>query len=74
MENTSIEKQNTSIADKFSGESCKLYILSGERNAIVAGRLNKFATISSLDGETSIQVNWKLVERKMNGDKTFYAC
>ncbi len=61
------------IANKFSGEDCQLYTLTGIERAKVTGRLNPFATIASLDSGLSIQVNWFTVERKMESDKLFYS-
>lgn len=62
------------IANKYSGELCQLYTLNGIERAKVTGRLNKHATIASLDSALSIEVNWQTVERKMEGDKLFYSC
>lgn len=63
------------IADEYAGEDCFLYTLDGTKKAVVCGRLNQFASIKALDGSGySIDVNWPTVERKMQGDKTFYAC
>lgn len=68
-----IKPEHKTIADTFTGEACKLYTLDGVKDAIIAGRLCRFATVRAFNG-MSIEVTWPLVERKMQGDKTFYAC
>ncbi len=62
------------IAERYTCASCYLYTLNGTIDAIICGRLHKFATIKALKGGMSIEVTWPLVERKMQGDKTFYTC
>lgn len=62
------------IADQWAGQECELYTLDGTQRAIVGGRLNQFATIASLTTPMRIEVNWLVVERKMQSDKLFYAC
>ena len=62
------------IADRYAGEPCKLYTLDGIFDATVSGHLHQYATIAALDGFGRIEVNWPTVERKMQGDKTFFAC
>ena len=53
---------------------CLLYTLDGIKKAKVVGQGNPFAAIVSEDGKYSLVVNWQTVSRKMEGDKTFYAC
>lgn len=62
------------IAERYTGAPCFLYTLDGVKDALVCGRLHKFATIRAMDSTISIEVTWPLVERKMEGDKTFYTC
>lgn len=66
--------KHQNIADAHTGKPCKLHTLDGTKDAIISGRLNKFATVSTLDGVVSIEVNWPTVARKMEGDAVFYAC
>ncbi len=65
---------NREIAELYTGKSCLLYTLDGTKEALICGRLNQFATIASREGAARIEVNWPTVARKMEGDKTFYAC
>lgn len=62
------------IANKYAGEACNIYTLDGVKVGTISGRLNDFASIKALDGTINMQVNWPTVERKMEGDKLFYAC
>lgn len=62
------------IAERYTCAPCLLYTLDGIKDAIICGRLHKYATIKAMDCTMSIEVTWPLVERKMQGDKTFYAC
>jgi hypothetical protein len=66
--------KHQNIADIYTGENCLLYTLDGIKEAQVCGRQNQFATIMARKGAMKIEVNRPLVERKMQGDKTFYAC
>ena len=61
------------IADKYAGKACRAYTLDGEKDAVICGRLNQFATIA-IRNVGSFEVNWPTVERKMEGDRVFYAC
>lgn len=75
MRHTKLE--HIAIADKWSGKPCKLYTLDGIKDALICGRLERFATIvvPHDGGANNIQVNWPTVARKMEGgDFTFYAC
>ncbi len=62
------------IAERYTGADCLLYTMDGIKEAQVCGRLNKYATIMARQGGMKIEVTWPLVARKMEGDKTFYAC
>jgi hypothetical protein len=73
-DNYKVVVEHRPIANKYAGRACLLYTLDGTKDANICGRLNKYATIKALDGTMSIEVTWPLVERKMEGDKTFYAC
>lgn len=66
--------EHCTIAERYTGAPCKLYTLDGILDATICGRLHKFATIKAMQGGMSIEVTWPLVERKMEGDKTFYTC
>lgn len=62
-----------SIADRFSGQQCRVYTLDGIKEGTISGRLNNFATVRTLEG-ASYEFNWPTVERKMESDKLFYVC
>ena len=63
------------IADKYAGQNCKLYTLNGVLDAVICGRLEKFATVVvEHNSGYNVQFNWPIIARKMESDKTFYAC
>lgn len=60
---------------QYIGEKCKLYTLTGIKDAeIQQSVFTQDARIASIECNFSMLVNWKTVERKMESDKTFYAC
>lgn len=57
-----------SLADQWAGERCTL----NGKQAAIGGRLNKFATITTLDTSESAEYNWYAVALTMEGDGNFY--
>lgn len=55
------------IADRWAGTQCYL----DGKLAIIAGRLNDFATIATLDGSQSVDFAWLTVDRIMRGRMEF---
>lgn len=54
-----IKPEHKAIADKWSGKPCRLYTLDGIKDAMICGRLERFATICVAHdmGVNNIQVN-----------------
>jgi len=66
--------ETRNLAKKFAGQECWLTIGGIEYPARVTGRKNTFATIAPIDVTIpSIEYNWHVVARIMNGNKLFYA-
>ena len=49
------------IADRWAGETCWL----NGKEAKVTGRLNRFATVGTLDGSQRFEYSWHTVNRVM---------
>ncbi len=61
------DAERRAIADRFTGFRCTL----DGKPAIVCGRLNRFATIATLDGALSVEFCWETVNRVMYGTMEF---
>ena len=70
---TTQSHKHQAIADKYVGQACTMRTLDGYKDAIICGRLQPFAVISTIPSGHTIQVNWPTVARKMESDKLFYA-
>lgn len=55
------------IANQFAGKSCWL----DGKEAKVGGRLNRFATVATLDGKQSLEYSWHVVNRVMRANREF---
>lgn len=66
-----MENNHEEIAAKYVGQECLLYTLDG----VVPAKIRTGTSHAIIDSfSLRILVNWPTVARKMESDKTFYAC
>ena len=59
--------EHIAIADKWGGKPCRLRTVDGIKDALICGRLERFATIAVAHdgGANNVQFSWPTVARKM---------